>query len=430
MKKLSLTALLLGSLLSAQDIFTVDELIIKALKSSPDLSISSSQYEASKSNYNEAFSAYLPDVNIVAGAGVRGMSDIFNNPDNTISSSAISGQLSLKQLIYDFGQTGGYADSTKDESESFLSNYEQLISDKKRDVKSAYYEVLKSKSIIEVNIENVKLNESQLYRSQKYFEAGIRTKIDVTDAKVELIKSKLELNNAQYALKSSYADLDNTIGDMSPNRGYKVYYKKLDISNIDLSKKQYIYDLPNSIDFAYANRYSIKKQLLLISSNKSKERVTSSEYYPQIYANADYSHLKISGELSGVTPQTQYTAMVNLNWNIYKGGSSDARDEAQKIQTKIAYSELAFTKLSIKTEVTNAYINLDSAKDSVELSKSLLEASKEKFTQASQRYEHGLSDYIELQQARQGYIDASATLVNNFYNYFDAIAILDNAIGK
>ena len=122
--------------------------------------------------------------------------------------------------------------------------------------------------------------------------------------------------------------------------------------------------------------------------------------------------------------------MLNLDWNIYQGGASSARDEAQRTQTNIAYSKLAYSKLVVKTEVTNAYINLDSVKDSVVLSKSLLDASKEKFDQAGQRYEHGLSDYIELQQARQGYIDAAAKLVINYYNYFDAIAILDNAIGK
>jgi len=429
--KIGYIALFLSSVLFAKDTLTVDELILKALQSSPDLSISSSQYQKSKQSYNEAFSSYLPEININAGAGVIGISDIFNNPNNTINGSAIVGQLTLNQLLYDFGKTGGYADAAKEDSKSSLSNYEQLISNKKRDVKSAYYDVLKAKSIIDVNIENVKLNESQLYRSQKYFEAGIRTKIDVADANVELIKSKLELNNAQYALKSSYAQLDNIIGNTKSSRDYKVFYQKLDIANIDLSKDKYLYNLTDSIEFAYKNRFDIKKRVQQISSSLSKERVSSSGYYPQIYANANYKHQSLDKKLIGsISPQTQYVAMINLNWNIYKGGSSVARDEVQKIKTKIAYSELAFTKLKIKSEVTNAYINLDSVKDSVILSKNLLIASKEKFKQASKRYEHGLSDYIELQQARQGYIDASATLVNNYYDYFNAIAILDNAIGR
>jgi len=80
--------------------------------------------------------------------------------------------------------------------------------------------------------------------------------------------------------------------------------------------------------------------------------------------------------------------------------------------------------------VTQAYINLQRVQDSFELSQSLLKVSKEKFHQASQRYEHGLSDYIELQQARQGYIDAKALLVADYYNYYIAKAYMDNAIGR
>ena len=53
----------------------------------------------------------------------------------------------------------------------------------------------------------------------------------------------------------------------------------------------------------------------------------------------------------------------------------------------------------------------------------------EKFHQAQKRYENGLSDYIELQQARQSYIDAKSSLVIDYYNYYDALARMYNVIG-
>ena len=54
----------------------------------------------------------------------------------------------------------------------------------------------------------------------------------------------------------------------------------------------------------------------------------------------------------------------------------------------------------------------------VALAQSLVVISNEKFDQASKRYEHGLSDYIELQEARQGYIHAMAILVVDYYDYY------------
>lgn len=87
-------------------------------------------------------------------------------------------------------------------------------------------------------------------------------------------------------------------------------------------------------------------------------------------------------------------------------------------------------QLQIKQAVTNAYINLAQKRDELILSKSLVDVSSEKFDQASKRYENGLADFIELQQARQDYIDAKANLINTYFDYYIARANLDNAIGK
>ncbi|WP_373002377.1 TolC family protein [Sulfurimonas sp.] len=424
-----LTTLLLVLSLHAEDVYTVDDLILEALKNSPDLKISASEYKASQSRYDEAFSGYLPKVDLSVAAGQLGMSDIPTNPDDMVSDSLLLGQLSLKQIIYDFGKTGGSVDKFKYDSNSYLNSNEQKISNKKRDVKQAYYEVLQSIALINVNRENVKLNEIQLYRSQKYFEAGIRTKIDVSDAKVELIKSRLDLKKSLYNLKLSYASLDQVIGFMQTNKEYKVYVQELVLENIYSSLSDYDLNLNQSIDFAYENRYEIKQFISYIKSAESSSESALADYYPQLYFAANYTKQK-ADKFKSTTPKDQWKAAVNLDWNIYQGGATSASTQEKKIQIEISQTQLQNSKLSIKKETTQAFINVYKIKDSVELSQSLLEVSKEKFDQAQKRYEHGLSDYIELQQARQGYIDAKSALVIDYYNYYNAIAVLDNAIGK
>ncbi|MDQ7042332.1 MAG: TolC family protein, partial [Sulfurimonas sp.] len=58
LKHLTLSMLVLN--LSATEIYTVDDLIIKSLQNSPDLAISKFKYDASQSRYDTAFSDYLP----------------------------------------------------------------------------------------------------------------------------------------------------------------------------------------------------------------------------------------------------------------------------------------------------------------------------------------------------------------------------------
>jgi len=70
------------------------------------------------------------------------------------------------------------------------------------------------------------------------------------------------------------------------------------------------------------------------------------------------------------------------------------------------------------------------SKDNVKLYESISKASLKKFEQAQKRYENELSDYVELQDAQQGYIESLSDLETAYYDYYIAIAQLDHAIGR
>ncbi len=415
--------------LYATQTYNINDLTAQAIENSPDLKISSYNYDASKSRYDEAFSDYLPSVDLHLSAGTGQISDYLGQGGPMVSNNTYFGGITAEQLIYDFGKTGGNSDSFKYDSNSYSSEHKQLLSDKIRDVKTAYYYVLQAIALISVQKENVKLNKIQLYRAKKYFKAGIRTKIDVSDAKVSLLKSKLDLRKATYDLKLAYTNLDKTVGLKEIENDYEVYYKGLNFNTLYNTLIEYNLSLQESVNFAYENRYELKKQQSNIQSAGSKTDVASSGYYPSIYLDGSYSTQK-SDKLKNVLPTDQWKITANIDWNLYQGGATSALTQEKQIQESIAQTDLEYTKLSIKTATTTAYINVNKTKDSVELSQEILKVSNEKFDQAGKRYEHGLSDFVELQQSRQDYIDAMASLVVDYYDYYIAVADLDNAVGK
>jgi len=426
MKKLSMWGLILSSVVYAQNIYTVDELILKALKSSPDIEMSSSEFEASKKRKDISFSGYLPKLDLEVSGGEVGISNLQNKMKDT---SLLLGKLSIKQIVYDFGKIAGNYDLNRYQSQAYKHSFEQKISDKKLEVKSAYYKVLQAIALIKVNEESVELNKAQLHRAKMYFKAGIRTKIDVSDAKVRLIKANIELKNSQYNLKLAYATLDRVIGFQNLEKDYTVYSQELILNNLYNKLQDYQLTLKEAILFAYEHRQNLKQQQAKIKSSQANIDFVNSKYYPSIYLSGDYTK-QDSKELQSSFPKDQYKALVNLNWNLYEGGSTKLAKEEKQLKKSINSSQLIHYKLLIKEQTTRAYINLNKMKDSVKLSQNLVKVSKEKFNQAGKRYEYGLSDYIELQEARQGYINSMIELIVNYYNYYDAIAILDNAIGK
>jgi len=427
-KKLLVLHILLLSLY-AQKIYTVDELIIEALKNSPDINISKLDLKGSKKRYDQQFGSYLPRVDLYADANYVHSNDMpLIDPD--FSDTVISGSLNVDQLLYDFGKTTGNIANAKQNIKSFDALLKESIIKKKRDVKLAYYNILKNKALIRVNQESIKLNKAQLQRSKRYFEAGIRTKVDISDAEVRLIKARIELQNSKFDLQNAYALLDRTVGFEQIGYTYRVYEGKIDLDQ-PLYDKLPVYDLSmeEAIRYGYKNRAELQSSLYQIAAQKELEKVTRSSYFPSLHVNGNYLKSSAS-DYPSFLDKDQYYAGVYLNWNLFSGGSDKARIEEQKIRTQKTSSEFRRKKLLVKEDITKAYITLNKSKAQVKLSQNLLKLSKEKFEQVSKQYEHGLSDYIELQEARQGYIDAKASLVINYYDYFRAMAILDATIGR
>jgi len=425
MKKLTLL-LVCVTFMFAKEQYSVDELILQALENSPDIAISKLDVAKAKEKKRQAFSGYLPKVDLLGSYSYTTIKEL-PLTQNDISDSLLSGSITLQQLLYDFGKVGATHKSSKEIVKLYDASLAESILQKKKEVKVNYYTVLKSKALIDVAKESIKLNEAQLHRAQKYFAAGIRTKVDISDAKVQLIQAKIALQNTLYDLKTNYATLNRIIGFDA--------YKEYDVYMINLEQflsqplPQPTYDLKQSISYAYQNRPQLQTYYYQLQAQKELQSVATSAYYPELYLQANYTTTKAE-EYGTFLDDTRYGAGVMASWNIYSGGKDKAKIQEQHLQTLQAQKQLAQKKLLIEEEVTKAYIAVYKSKEQITLAKNLLSLSKEKFDQVTKQYEHGLSDYIELQVARQGYIDAKSNLVINLYDYYIALAILEATIGQ
>jgi outer membrane protein len=395
------------------------------LKRSPDINVSKLDFDAAKTKIKTAQSYYLPTLDLNLGAGYGGYK--FKNGD--LNNEILTGTLSASQLLYDFGKTSSAIDGATSDANTSEATLNQVISNKIFDLKNAYYVFLQNRSLKIVHAENVKLNEQQLHRAKRYFEAGIRTKIDVTDANVNLISGQLSQQNNFYDIKLNRVTLKKIIGIHSGESLGEIYQEKLDFTTLFEHLPKHNFKIEEAEAFAYEHRYELKAYYYQIKTAESRLRSVDAEYYPAIYALGDYSVQNIDDDQIFL-PEQEYKALVSAKWNIFSGFKTDAQSSEAKIALLRAKSLLVSAKLSIKEEVDNAFIYLYKSRDALKLSQSLSNAAKEKHIQAEQRYEHGLSDYIELQQSRQNYIDSLASLVTSYYDYFRSLANLDRSIGK
>ncbi len=427
MKKLLLLPLVCLSLYGAEVQYNIDTLIEKALIASPDLNISQSSFQISRERSSEATSDYLPQVDLYGGIGLVGVTSSVQSGDGRL----LTGKITASQLIYDFGKTGGNMDFYSEESNATFATYNQDVSNKVNVVKRDYYDLLRKDHLIKVYKENVLLTEQQHKRAERYFTAGIKTKIDVIDAKVRLIEAQIDLENGKFDLQLAYVTLDKTIGNLEETVEGNIYIPDVNISSGLYEKLPQETLIPRElVQFAFTHRQELKSFEHKIKSAQGKVSQESGDYFPGLYVGGDYTYNDVSEDLQLFVPEKQWNANVNLRWNLFGGMRTVAKTEQAKLSLLQQYSSLDDAKLRIRQQTSNAYIILRKTDSNVELSEELVVAAKEKFEQAQQRYEHGLSDFIELQQARQDYINAQSDLVFNFYEYYIALASLDRAIGR
>ncbi len=419
--------LLLSSLEAKTDILTIDDMVKIALKHSPDIESSQLDFKGAKQRVISAEGFYLPRLDL----SVSGGKQRFKYEDKSSSDvNVLAGTVSASQLLYDFGKTAGRVAGSKEESFALEAQMQQVVSDKIYLVKKSYYDILKVKSIIDVQRTNVALQKKQLYRAQKYLDSGIKTIIDVSDAEVQVEQAQLDLKNAEYQLEYERAKLEETIGYV-PHRGnYRVYSKKLSMKGLSRKLPRVRTSLDQLEAFAYKHRYAVKSSTHYVKGAQSNVQTLKSEYYPSLTLGGDYTVQHVDDSAENIVSQQQGKMGVNLSWNLFSGYQTDASVQEAKIGVLKASSQVQSIKLAIKKQVLESHIGIRRGRDNVKLYESISKASLKKFEQAQKRYENELSDYVELQDAQQGYIKSLSDLVNAYYDYFIAMAQLDHAIGR
>jgi outer membrane protein TolC len=154
------------------------------------------------------------------------------------------------------------------------------------------------------------------------------------------------------------------------------------------------------------------------------------EYYPAIALEGSYGVGRSDGDFPAIAARREGRLFVELDWNIYSGGYTDARVEESRVGVLKSSLRERSLKLDIREEVHRAYIELRRGADNIRLADAIAKMAKKKFLQAKKRYENGLGDYLELQNAQQEYIASLIDLTNYFYDYYIALAQLDYAIGR
>ena len=440
-------------------VLSINDCVELALKNSPTIQIYKEQLEIQDTKVGRSKASYFPTIGGSLGADY-GNTDVGFRATQSKNTSA---RLSLNQLIYSFGKVFSQVKMQKFYKIAAEYDLKNAILDTTNNVKSAYYAVLGAKANVDIQKANVLVNERQYNRTKAFFDEGLVSKIDLVNQEVYLSDSKIGLINAENLYQNSIVNLNNAMYvvnapeysiENTETFNFKSNYAEINLLNVantttkedgtveikdavlttqveksdileNYKFEKYPYTLEESVEKAYANRPDLLSMEATQDAVNEALKYTKKSYLPDLTGSVGYNWNNNTNYSSNGVSVGAYLSMSNLNIMDTK-----LRIKESEAQLRIAEQNVDLIKQNIYFQVQNAYINMMQLEKNIPLLQTKVRQTLENYELADARYEVGLGNFIELQDAKENYNNAQRDYVQTIYKYNVALTDLHTAMGE
>ena len=382
--------------------------------------------QASSFDLSSKISQRYPKLNLNANGLPQYLySESFNNYTNDTKTSQyqINPSLNLRWDIID-PTRGPEIKSSKNRYELSRNNYEIKKQDLIQEAKSRYHKYQKSIKDEQNAQIAVGLSKRSLKDAKAKLEVGIGTKFEVLEANAQLERDM------------------QLFKEKTINKEINLISLK-EIFNIDLEedftieKKQqlmgfWLYPLEKILKSGINNSYSLKNLILQDSIKRNQAQTFKNANLPVIYISNSLSSTFSKG--SALTPQinpkqssSTYSNKISLNlaWNFFDAGVNNNSYKAKKAEAEAEKLNYLNLQNVIKTNISEAYLNLLKNKDKLISTKQEIIASKEALRLARLRYDVGISTLKDVLIRQKELTVSQSKNIDAIYNYNNNLDTLE-----
>ena len=396
---------------------TLDKCIELALGNNPQINAAFHDILASDARIKQVWANYFPQLSWQTGytkIKQLQLSDALGK--NLTFNYYILGQVTLQQMLYDFGVTQNQATIKRLDYEAYKTTLSATINDVIYQTKDAYFNLLFAFENRRVAEDTVKKFEMFYNQAKAFYEIGMNPKVDVTIAEVNLSNAKLQLIQADNAVNLAVAKLNNVMGVPFIDK-YNVQ-ERLKYQPVDGSFNQ-------SVEIARDARPELKLAELKVESANQTMKLVKKSYFPTLSVEGQYQRGGKSWNSNYGYNIGGYLNFPTINGMLIKNEIKEARYLYDK---EIANAKN--TQNSIYLEIQNAFLTLEEKKNQMPVAILGVKQAKENYELSYGRYRVGEASPTELKDAQINYQQAQLTYYNALYQYNSSKAALEKAIGK
>ncbi len=330
----------------------------------------------------------------------------------------------------------------KAEQEASKFDKENTVNNTVLQLTNYFLQILLNKELLKTTEKQVDISDAQLTRAKTQAKSGTLAESGLYEFEAQLARDKASMiqakNNVAIALLqlklalqlSDSVDFDIESPSVAENMA--VNFETLDASDIYRT--------------AVYNQPSIKSAQAKVASAIFTRKVALGSLSPTISANFSMSdnYFNKATRVVSVVPyvtepvgfndqfKNNFSKVVgfNLSLPILAGWSRMNNIANAKIQQQIRTFELDNQKNRLRQDIQQAYNNAKAAQESYVANDKSAAAARKSFDVYQKRFDVGLANTFELQQARTNLLRAESQLIQAKYTYVLDLKILDFYQGK
>ena len=460
---------------------TLAEAVAIARQNNPLLRQTANDLGGTAWGVRNAYAAFLPAVSVSGGIGYRGAgSQTFLTQEFIQQSSTIGSSYNVGLSLFLSGRTlmqPGLARAQHHAAEAALTGAEINL---ESGIRQQYLAVLQAEAQVDLAELQVTRNEEFLRLAQALFQVGQNTLLDVRQAEVAKGQSEVAFLQARQAVTveklrlfqilgipapedPSIVTLPDTFPVVEPAWNLSALLAEADRDNPDLislragasaagageraAKSDWLPSLSFSAGWSgFTQQFNDVDPLLQNAQASASTSIQQCEFTNQFLVNpggpqADCSVLafttadeQLLRDRNNVFPfdftGQPFSASLTVSLPIFTQFSRPLRIAEASAFADDAREAVRARELMVRTDVSQAYYALEAAYEAIGIQENSRVAASEQLRLATERYRVGSGTFFELLDAQVAAQRAEGDYINAIYAYHQAIATLENAVGR
>lgn len=394
-----------------------------AMNQNPEISLQKSDKEATAHKVTQSIGAYLPSIDLRAGAGKEYEKEAYKK--NALASVATRGSenktrydpsITLNQKIFDGMLTPYDIEKSKRELIQSEKNVEEAQILVAFDVADRYISVRRFERLVKLAENNVRTHQSILSKIRKLVQGGKATTADEKNVLSRLYDAKAAVSDIQGDLDTAYANFKEVVGSEANS------LKRAEINN-DLVPAS----VQEAIEMAIKNNRSVIVAKATEDVARSDFDKTISPFMPaldlQLQAKRNYD----VGGKTGV--ETNAVAQVIGTFNVFNG----MQDIGKRRELRAKMSSAKYSKhkemLRAEKEIRVSYAELISARAQSKALRGAVGSKKDVRIIYMKQFEAGTRNFLDILDASHEYFLAKGSLITSDATQDLAVARLLASMG-